>query len=315
MPGITRQRRGRGFTYRNAHGRAIAAGPDRDRIVSLAIPPAWTDVWIAPHANNHIQALGTDAAGRRQYIYHSAWRDRMDEQKFERMLDLASVLPAARRAVTRDLALDGYTKERVLAGTFRLLDLGSVRPGADNYTDQHGSYGITTLRCSHATVHRDGTLELRFAGKSGKPWHLELSDAALSELVTGLKRRGRGARLFSWRDDGAMWHPVRPEDINAYVRERTQGPFSAKDFRTLAGSGVAALSLARSGEVQGEAAQRRAIAQAMRDAAAVLGNTAAIARASYVDPRIVGHFIAGRTVDPSGTRAIETELLALLSRP
>lgn len=311
-PGITRSRTGTGFTYRDTRGVTIRAGEERDRIRALAIPPAWTDVWIAPAPNDHIQAVGTDAAGRRQYIYHVAWRERMDAQKFDRMLGLARVLPAARRTVTRDLGGEGFGKTRALAGAFRLLDAGSVRPGADTYTDQHGSYGITTLLGSHATVHAGGHVELRFPGKSGKRWNLLLSDEALADLVAGLKRRGPRARLIAWQDDVGGWHPLRPEDINVYVRDRTHGEFTAKDFRTLAGTGAAALSLARSGNVEGEAAQRRAIAAAMRDAAEALGNTPAIAKASYVDPRVVDRFIAGVTVDPSGRRAIETEVLALL---
>lgn len=312
VPGISRRRAGTGFTYRAPTGEPLARGEDRDRAIALAIPPAWEDVWIAPRANDHIQATGVDAAGRRQYIYHPAWRERMDGLKFERMLELARALPAARRAVARDLGGTGCDRTRVLAGAFRLLDEGSVRTGADQYTDQYGSYGITTLRGSHVTVHRDGLLEFRFPGKSGKPWHVEFADDALAELLAGLKRRGPRARLYSWRGDDGDWHPIRPEEINAYVRERTRGEFTAKDFRTLAGTGAAALSLARHGAVEGESAQRRAVAAAMRDAASALGNTPAIARASYVDPRVVELFALGRTVDPSGRRAIESELLALL---
>lgn len=310
--GITRARAGRGFTYRLG-SRAVAAD-DRERAVALAVPPAWTDVWIAPHANDHIQAMGTDAAGRRQYIYHPAWRARMDERKYERALELARALPAARRTVTRDLDGTALGRDRVLAGAFRLLDLGSVRPGADQYRDAHGSYGITTLRTSHATVHNDGTVEFRFPGKSGRAWHLNLADAGLAELVSSLKGRGARAKLFAWRDDDGGMHALTPDDINAYVRDRTNGDFTAKDFRTLAGTGAAAMSLARHGTVEGEAAQRRAIAQAMRDAADALGNTPAIARSSYVDPRVAELFTKGIAIDPSGRRAIETELLQLLTR-
>ena len=312
-PGYTRTRKGRGFSFRDAQGRTVTAGPERDRLRALAVPPAWQNVWIAPRPNDHIQATGVDAAGRLQYIYHPAWREQKDELKFERMLDLARVLPAARRAVTRDLGAEGFTRSRVLAGAFRLLDTGSVRPGAVQYTDQHGSYGITTLLGSHASVHGSDVLELRFTGKSGHRWHLELQDEALATLVAGLKRRGPGFRLFSWRDDDGMWHPLRPDEINAYVRERTHGDFTAKDFRTLAGTAAAALSLAKAGEISGDAAHKRAIAAAMRDAALALGNTPAIAKASYVDPRVVELFLSGVTVDAAGRRAPETELLALLA--
>ena len=305
-------RSGKGFAYRDPNGATIARGAERDRIAALAVPPAWTDVWIAPRASDHIQATGVDAAGRLQYIYHPAWRDRMDAQKFDRMLGLARALPTARRAVTRDLAQPGFERPRVLAGAFRLLDSGSVRPGADNYTDQNGSYGLTTLRGSHATVHRGSVVELRFPGKSGHRWHLYLEDRALADLIAGLKTRGPQARLFTWRDDSGEWHALTPDVVNAYVRERTGAEFSAKDFRTLAGTAAAALSLARAGEVQGEAAQRRAVSAAMKHAAEVLGNTPAIARKSYVDPRVVKKFLLGETVNASSGRAIETELLALI---
>ena len=306
-------RKGRGFSYRHADGALVRPGPERDRILALAVPPAWEDVWIAPRPNDHIQATGVDAAGRMQYIYHPAWREQKDALKFDRMLELARVLPTARAAVTRDLAAEGYSKPRVLAGAFRLLDTGSVRPGAVQYTDQNGSYGLTTLLGSHASVRGSDTVELRFPGKSGHRWHLEVNDEALATLVVGLKRRGPRARLFSWRDDGGAWHPLRPDEINAYVRERTRGDFTAKDFRTLAGTATAALSLARIGAVDGEAAQRRAVASAMREAAAALGNTPAIARASYVDPRVVERYADGVTVDPASRRAPESKLLDLLA--
>lgn len=312
-PGFTRVRRGRGFSYRDEAGNLVAKGEDLDRVKALAVPPAWTDVWIAPRANDHIQATGIDAAGRLQYIYHPAWRDRMDAAKFDRMLGLAKALPAARRAVTRELAQDGFERPRVLAGAFRLLDSGSVRPGADSYTDQHGSYGLTTLRGSHATVHGGSVVELRFPGKSGHRWHLELDDEALAALVAGLKSRGQRARLFAWRDEAGDWRPITPDQVNAYVRERTGAEFSAKDFRTLAGTAAAALSLARAGKTTGEAARRRAVSAAMQEAAQVLGNTPAIARKSYVDPRIVDAFARGETVNATSGRAIESELLALLT--
>lgn len=311
-PGITRRRSGTGFSYRDPSGAKVPAGALRDRIEALAIPPAWEDVWICPHDNGHIQATGVDAAGRRQYIYHPAWRDKSDELKFARMLELAQCLPSARGRVTRDLGTEGYSLERVRAGAFRLLDVASIRPGADSYTDQYGSYGITTLRGSHAKVRLDGVIELKFPGKSGKAWDISVEDEQLAPLVSGLKRRGPRARLFSWQDESGTWRALSPDVINAYVRECTGGEFTAKDLRTLAGTGAAALSLARTGVVEGEAAQRRAIAKAMRETAEALGNTPAVARASYVDPRVIEHYLAGRTIDPSGRRAIETELIALL---
>jgi len=311
--GITRVRRGSGFSYLDIHGRRVISQAERDRIAALAVPPAWTNVWISPSPTAHILATGVDDAGRTQYIYHPGWRQRVDKEKFDRMLALARSLPSARRAVSRDLAGDSLAKTRVLAGAFRLLDVGSVRPGADQYTDQHGSYGITTLMGSHATVHALGVVELRFPGKSGHKWHLEIDDPELSQLVSDLKRRGPRARLFAWRDDDGDWHALSPQDINAYVRERTGGEFTAKDFRTLRGTTAAAESLARQGAVKEEAAQRRAIAEAMRAAATALGNTPAIARASYVDPRVVELYANGETIDPASRRTLEAQLLDLLS--
>ena len=310
-PGISRVRRGRGFSYRDEEGRPIPVGVARERINALAVPPAWTDVWIAPSETAHIQAMGVDVAGRIQYIYHPAWRDKMDRAKFERMLELAHHLPSARRVVTRDLVGPSLNRTRVLAGAFRLLDLGSVRPGADHYTDQYGSYGITTLRGSHATVHAGEVVELRFSGKSGRPWHLEMADAGLAALVSELKRRGPRSRLFAWRDDD-RWRAISPQDINDYVKDRTRGEFTAKDFRTLAGTATAALALAKHGPVEGEPAQRKAVVEAVRAAADALGNTPAIARASYVDPRLLEQFAKGNTIDARSRKSVESQLIALL---
>jgi len=311
-PGIRRLRRGRGFAYLDATGATLRDPDELERIRGLVIPPAWTEVWIDPHPHGHIQATGVDAAGRRQYLYHPRWRARMDELKFERMLELVAALPAARRSATRELRTEGFGRQRLLAGAFRLLDGGALRIGAERYADGNGSFGLTTLLGAHATVHGGDTVRLRFPGKSGQAWESELRDAELAELVAGLKRRGGRARLLAWRDDDGAWHPLRPEEINDDIRRRTGGDFTAKDLRTLHGSAAAALSLARSGPAATESARRRAIAAAMRDAAAVLGNTPAIARSSYVDPRIVDRYERGETVDPSRPGSVETELRALL---
>lgn len=266
-------------------------------------------MWIATRDNAHIQATGIDAAGRRQYLYHPAWRERSDRVKFDRMLELAHVLPGARRSVTIDLRSEGLTRERVLAGAFRLLDSGSLRVGTQRYADEHGSYGLTTLLGAHATVNGDEVL-LRFPGKSGQAWRSVLADPDLAALVSALKRRGPRARLLAWRaNDGAV-RPLRPEEINDDIRRRTGGDFTAKDFRTLRGTVEAATSLARAGVRPTESGRKRAIAAAMRQAAAALGNTPAVARSSYVDPRIVDRYVRGEVVDTS--RAIEPQLVELL---
>jgi DNA topoisomerase-1 len=308
--GIRRVRSGKGFTYRDDDGNTVTDPELRARFEHLAIPPAWTDVWIAPYANGHIQATGVDSAGRRQYIYHPTWREQKDRIKYDRALALAESLPAARRLVTLDLRKEGYPRERALAAGFRMLDTGSLRVGNERYAQQHGSYGLTSLLCEHATVSGD-VVKLEFPAKSGEEWESEILDADLASVVRSLKRRGPQARLLAWKS-GRTWHPVDPQEINEYVRERTGGEFTAKDFRTLHGTLAAAVSLARHGPEEKKTARARALTQAMRDASVVLGNTPAIAKKSYVDPRLVDHYSAGETIDPTRLASAESELRALL---
>jgi DNA topoisomerase-1 len=310
--GYRRVAAGTGFSYRDLDGSTLPPGPVRDRLESIGIPPAWTDVWISPFDNGHIQATGLDAVGRRQYIYHPAWRERKDRLKFDRALQLAESLPTARRLVTLDLRSDGPSRERVLAAAFRMLDSGSLRVGSERYTNENGSHGLATLLGAHVQVRKDH-LQLRFPAKSGKAWESEIRDADLAALVRNLKRRGGNARLLAFKD-GRTWRPLSSDDINGYVKERTGSDFTAKDFRTLRGTVAAAVSLARSGPQKTGAARKRAIGVAMQDAAAVLGNTPSIARKSYVDPRLLDHFADGETIDPRRVDSAETELRALLFR-
>ncbi|PRY67550.1 DNA topoisomerase-1 [Glaciihabitans tibetensis] len=305
-----RVRAGRGFTYRDPRGGTVTDPELRARFESLGIPPAWTDVWIAPFANGHIQATGVDAAGRRQYIYHPTWREQKDRIKYDRALALAESLPTARRRVTMDLRQEQPTRERALAAGFRMLDTGSLRVGSERYAEANGSIGLTTLLCAHATVSGD-TVQLRFPAKSGQAWDSDITDPDLARVVRGLKRRGANARLLAYRADNG-WHPVSAVEINEYVRERTGGEFSAKDFRTLHGTVAAAVSLAKHGPAATKTARQRAISQAVREAAAELSNTPAIARSSYVDPRVIDHFTHGRTLDPNRIHAAESELRVLL---
>jgi DNA topoisomerase-1 len=312
-PGIHRIGAGRGFRYRDERGGRVTDPALLDRIAALAIPPAWTEVWIAPYANGHIQAAGVDAAGRRQYLYHPSWRAQKDRAKFDRALALAESLPVARRGVTVDLRREGLPRERVLAAAFRMLDTGSLRVGSERYADEHGSYGLSTLLGAHAAVDGD-EVRLHFPAKSGLEWRSEIRDADLAALMRLLMRRGGRARLLAWRE-GERWHPVSAVEINDDVRERTGGDFTAKDFRTLHGTIAAAASLAQTGPRPSPTARRRAVAEAMRVAAAVLGNTPAVARASYVDPRVLDHYDQGRTIDPRRLHAAESELRALLFPP
>lgn len=310
-PGIRRVRHGRGFRYIDADGAAVSDAAVRERIDALVIPPAWRDVWISPRENGHIQATGTDDAGRTQYLYHPAWREQRDRQKFDRALALAESLPAARRGVTIDLRREGLPRERVLAAAFRMLDAAHLRVGSERYALEHGSVGLCTLLGAHASVHGGRTVRLDFPGKSGHAWASEVVDEDLAAVVHSLKRRGPRARLLAWRDDDGA-HPLRPADINADIRARTGGDFSAKDFRTLHGTAVAALALARTGPQRSASAQDRAIAAAIRASAEVLGNTPAVARSSYVDPRLLDLYRAGTTIDPARAASVESQLCRLL---
>ena len=310
-PGLQRVGSGRGFFYRDAAGATIADPELLDRIARLVIPPAWTDVWIAPYPNGHIQATGVDAAGRRQYLYHPQWRQQKDRVKFDRMLAFAEALPAARRSATSDLRGQHLSRERVLAGAFRMLDSAALRVGSERYVDENGSFGLSTLLCAHATVLDGGVVRLRFPAKSGHAWESELHDRDLAVLVGALKRRGGRARLLAWHH-GGRWHPLSSEEINADLRERTGGDFSAKDFRTLRGTAAAALSLARSGPQHTESDRHRAVVAAVKAAAQVLENTPAIARSSYVDPRLLDRYAHGETIDASRPDSVESQLRALL---
>ncbi|MFT7711079.1 DNA topoisomerase IB [Clavibacter tessellarius] len=310
--GYTRKRSGKGWTYLDSDGERVTDKALRARMDHLGIPPAWTDVWIAPYENGHVQATGMDSAGRRQYIYHPTWREQKDRIKFDRSLQLAESLPAARRQVTMHLRQDGFTRERALAAGFRMLDTGSLRVGSERYTESNGSHGLSTLLCSHVTIHGD-TVHLEFPAKSGQEWSSDIRDADLVKAIQGLKRRGPSARLLAYKD-GRTWHPLGAADINDYVRERTGGEFTAKDFRTLHGTVAAAVSLAKHGPEATKGKRQRALAQAYRDAAEVLSNTPTIAKNSYVDPRLVDEYVHGRTIDPQRTASGETELRVLLFR-
>ena len=310
--GYRRVAAGKGFSYRDLDGSTLPPGPVRERLEGIGIPPAWSDVWIAPFENGHIQATGVDAVGRRQYIYHPEWRERKDRVKFDRALQLAESLPAARRRVTMDLRGEGFSRERVLAGAFRMLDSGSLRVGSERYTNENGSHGLATLLCAHVQVRKD-RIHLRFPAKSGKDWESEIRDADLAALLRLLKRRGANARLLAYKE-GRHWRPVTSADINAYVKERTGSDFTAKDFRTLRGTVAAAASLARTGPQRTAAKRKRAISRAMIEASEVLGNTPSIARKSYVDPRVLDHYHEGETIDPKRPDSAEAELRALLYR-
>jgi DNA topoisomerase IB len=301
-PGLTRRRRGKGWSYLDAGGARVTDPEVVARIEALVIPPAWTDVWICPAPNGHLQAVGTDARGRRQYLYHPSWRERRDREKHDRVLQVARRLPAAREAVAADLQPRGratLTRERVLACAFRLLDLGFFRIGGEDYAQSNGTYGLATLRREHVTVHRDGRVTFEYVAKSGKHRHVTLSDPGVHAVTAALARRRRtGQELLGWPEAGG-WHDLTTTDVNDYVRGLL-GQASAKDFRTWHATVLAAVALAVStSTLTSPTARSRAIARAMREVSEYLGNTPAVARASYVDPRLVELFHSGRTVEPA----------------
>jgi len=266
------------------------------RIKDLVIPPAWTDVWITPFPNGHLQAVGTDAAGRRQYLYHPAWRARRDAEKFERMVVFGEALTRARSVVLRDLGHQGMPVERACATAIRLIDLGSFRIGNDIYADTNGSFGLTTLERRHVRRDRQD-LVFRFVGKSGVAHRIAIDDPAVIDAVqTMRRRRADDPRLLAYKQQRA-WQAVLPTLVNDYLRETTEVEGSAKDFRTWHATVLAAASLARTPEHGRSASSRqRAVSGSMKEVAAFLGNTPTLARSSYVDPRVVEAYEQGRTI-------------------
>ncbi|MEA5118564.1 MAG: DNA topoisomerase IB [Propionicimonas sp.] len=269
---------------------------------ALAIPPAWRDVWICAEENGHLQAIGTDAAGRRQYLYHPAWRQRQDQLKYQRVVQASAQLPALRRQVQRDLRRNGLPLERVAALAVRMLDEGYFRIGNDVYADEYGSFGLTTLLRRH--VRRQGdSLRFRFTGKSGIQHDVTVTDAEALDVLQALRRRrDTSERLLGYRtSDG--WTDMSPTVVNDYLRTRTEIHFTAKDFRTWHATVIAAEVLALSSEPgDTQASRRRAIRSATNEVAAYLGNTPGVARASYIDPRVIDQYEAGVTIDPAQAR-------------
>lgn len=308
-PGYRRVRRAGSFRYLRGDGRA-APRPEHDRIEALAIPPAWERVWISASGDAHILAVGEDGAGRRQYLYHPAWREAKDQEKFRRAYRLAAALPAARRLVTADLRSPGVTRERVLAAAFRILDSVALRVGSEQYALVHGSRGLTTLERGDVSLKGPVSL-LRFPAKSGQRADARIEDEELAQALAALGAGSGTRRIFAWRQDGVL-RRLTAADVNGYIGRRTAGPFTAKDFRTLRGTIIAALSLARARGSRTEADRRAAIRAAIAEAAAGLGNTPAVARASYVDPAILVRFEQGSTLRLD--RSPESALLELLER-
>lgn len=294
-PGLGRVRRGRGFSYVAANGSPVTDEEAIARIRGLAIPPAWTDVWISADPLGHLQATGMDAAGRRQYRYHDRWRERRDAQKFDRMLRFARSLPELRERVDVDLVLDGFPREKALAAGVRLLDIASFRVGSESYTKQNGSFGLATLRRDHVRVAGD-VLRFDYVAKSGKRRVQDVTDRSLAPVLRGLKRRrDDNAELLAYRDRSG-WRDVRSADVNEYLKQLAGEEVSAKDFRTWHATVLAAVTLASDETPDATRARRRRIVEAVKEVAEYLGNTPAVARASYIDPRLLERFEEGRTI-------------------
>jgi DNA topoisomerase IB len=308
---ITRRRRGRGFGYHHGDGSPVTDAPTLDRIRALAIPPAWRDVWICPWPNGHIQATGTDDAGRKQYLYHTQWREERDREKFDRVRRLSAKLPALRAQVAADLDAGGFARQRVTAIALRMLEQGVFRIGNDEYVDSNGTYGVSTLLREHVTVRR-GRVEFCFLAKGQKERRVALEDADLAKAVTALKRARTGSdRLLNYRN-GRDWRPLDAQDVNERLHELVGDEFTVKDLRTWNATVLAAVILAGR---KGQGSKRTAVRDMFKQVSHHLGNTPAIARKSYVDPRVVVAFERDMTIRPAADLdRVERSVARLLGR-
>jgi DNA topoisomerase IB len=297
VPGIRRRRRGRGFEYLDEQtGERVEDEETLERVAALAVPPAWTDVWICADPFGHLQAVGTDTAGRRQYRYHDCWLERRAQEKFDEMLRFARALPEVRAVTARHLRRKGLKRERVLAGAVRLLDLGFFRIGSESYAEENGTYGLATMRRRHVRLEQSGVLVFDYRAKGRKRHVQAVADRAVYGLVHELmERRGGGEELLAYRN-GDGWRDVRSTEINEYVKELAGEGFSAKDFRTWSGTVLAAVALARAEPPGSERARKRAVSAAVTEVAEFLGNTPAVARSAYIDPRVIDRFREGVTI-------------------
>jgi DNA topoisomerase I len=291
-PGLTRKGTAvANFSYHRPDGTEVRAPHVLKRIRALAIPPAWIDVWICPDPDGHIQATGRDQKGRKQYRYHPRWQEVRDESKYARMIDFALALPKIRARIDKDLARPGIGRERVLAAVVRLLERSLIRVGNDEYAKANDSYGLTTLRNRHVAVN-GSTIEFRFRAKSGKFRRLELDSPRLSKVVRACQELP-GQELFAYRDQDGKVHDVTSNDVNDYLREATGQDFTAKDFRTWAGTVGAALALREQELPEAKAAQKRVLNAAIDQVAEALGNTRAVCRKAYVHPQVFDAFSDG----------------------
>ena len=304
-PGFTRHRSGKAFTYRDRDGNTIADEETLDRIRKIAIPPAWTDVWISPWPNGHLQATGRDARGRKQYRYHARWRERRGAENFARMIAFAKALPRIRRRAERDLAKRGLPREKVLGAVIRLLELTLIRVGNDEYARLNKSFGLTTLRARHAKI-SGSEVQFRFRGKAGIIHEVGLRDRRLASIVRKCQELP-GQELFQYVDDDGVVRDVTSDDVNEYIRDISGGDFTAKDFRTWAGTLLAYRALRALQPEDNGAPAKKNVVEAMKMTAERLGNTPAVARGSYVHPAVLEAYregnLGGALVDAAEEQA------------
>lgn len=317
-PGITRVPRGGGFSYHTASGSLIKSGREKERLRSLAIPPAWTDVWICPHPDGHIQATGRDSEGRKQYRYHPKWMEVRSQDKFQGMVALGDVLPRIRRRVRRDLRQPGMPQEKVMALLVRLLDLTGIRIGNPD-SRSSGSYGLTTLRRRHVAFQKDGVL-FRFQGKGGKAYEVRLSDPGLADILHACHEIP-GHELFQFVGEDGERNAVSADDVNSYLRRVSRADITSKDFRTWVGSVHALLALEKLPPPSSEAERRENVAHVLDLVSETLRNTPTVCRESYVHPLLLDTYLDGTLpklllkIDAAETRdlrLVERRFLALL---
>jgi DNA topoisomerase IB len=295
-PGLRRVRKGRGFSYLDEHGRRLQDSTILERLRGLAIPPAWQEVWICSDLFGHLQATGIDAAGRKQYLYHPRWREHRDRQKFQRMERFGGLLPKLRRRVAAALRGEALSREQVLGCAVRLLDVGMFRIGSEEYADGDGGVGLATIRKDHVTVHGDAVV-FDYPAKGGIQRAQVIQDPVSLEVVRALRRRrSGGSQLLAYRR-GRRWYGVRSEEINEYLKGELGEDFSAKDFRTWNATVMAAVALAGGGRgATSKTTRKRAIDASVRAVAELLGNTPAVARRAYIDPRVFDRYLSGWTI-------------------
>ena len=309
LPGIRRERCGRSFRYRSTEGRIIRAPHTLKRISALVIPPAWVDVWICPLDHGHLQATGRDERGRKQHLYHPRWRQVRDQTKYDRLMDFARALPGLRKQLQRDLAREGLCREKVLATVVRLLEVSLIRVGNDEYARANKSYGLTTMKNRHAKV-RGAKIKFQFRGKSGKEHVVEVEDRRVARIVRACQDLP-GQELFQYVDDLGQKHDVGSGDVNDYLREITGRDFTAKDFRTWAGTVSTASELRRLRPADLEADAKRNVVAAVKATAQGLGNTPAVCRKSYIHPAIIEAYLDGSLI----ARLVEWKGKTSSSRP